>query len=244
MTTELELTTRRDLAACYRLVDDFAMSDTIYTHISARVPDQPNVILLNPYGLLFSEVKASNLIAIALDGALQHETPWPVNAAGFVIHGEIYNHRPDVQCVIHTHTTAGTAVSSLACGLLPISQPALQFHRRIGYHDYQGLATDLDECEQLVADLGPHQAMILRNHGLLTAGPSIAASFQTMYYLEKACRTQIEAMSCGRELVIPADAVCEATARQFESTGEEKEGVRLWRAQLRRLEAQGSDHAS
>jgi len=244
MTSPTEIATRRDLAACYRLIDRYGMSDTIYTHISARLPDRPEVILLNPYGLLFSEVTASNLVAVSLDGSLQQESQWRVNAAGFVIHSAIYEHRPDVQCVIHTHTTSGTAVSSLACGLLPISQPALQFHGRLAYHDYEGLATDFDECDRLVADLGPHAAMMLRNHGLLVAGPSIPAAFQAMYYLEKACRTQIEAMSCGRELVTPSETLCEATARQFESTGEVQEGARLWRALVRRLDVEGSDHAA
>jgi ribulose-5-phosphate 4-epimerase/fuculose-1-phosphate aldolase len=238
--TTAEAQTRSDLAACYRLVERFGMSDTIYTHISARLPDRPDVILLNPYGLMFDEVTASNLIAVDLEGEVQGKTAHPVNTAGFVIHSAIYAARPDVQCVIHSHTTAGMAVSALACGLLPISQPAMQFHRRIGYHDYEGLATDFDECERLVLDLGPHHAMILRNHGLLVACKSIPSAFEDMFYLEKACRTQIETLSCQRELVVPSEDVCEQTAQQYETVGVQQPGIRLWKALLRKLDAEGS----
>ena len=189
---------RVKLAACYRLIAHFRMTDLVYTHISARIPGTEH-FLLNPYGFLFEEVTASNLVRIDIDGRTVEDTPYRVNPAGFTIHSAIHRARPDVNCVLHTHTRAGIAVSCMREGLLPLSQIALQFYGRLAYHDYEGIALDLDERERLERDLGQRKAMILRNHGLLTAGER-AGSLQLMFYLERACEIQI-ACGCGRRPV-------------------------------------------
>ncbi|UUZ50632.1 class II aldolase/adducin family protein [Massilia sp. B-10] len=165
--TEQEL--RKDLVTCHQLVEYYGMGDTIYTHLSARLPDPANAFLTTPFGLLFDEIGPDDLIALDKNGRNLRKSPHAVNAAGFVIHSAIYNARPDVGCIIHTHTIAGVAVSALKEGLLPISQAALEFYNRISYHGYEGLATDFAECAHLVRDLGNNSAMILHNHGLLVA---------------------------------------------------------------------------
>jgi ribulose-5-phosphate 4-epimerase/fuculose-1-phosphate aldolase len=232
-TTE-ERAARIELAACYRLIAQFRMTDLIYTHISARIPGTEH-FLLNPYGFLFEEVSASNLVRIDIDGKIAEDTHYQVNPAGFTIHSAVHRARPDVNCVLHTHTRAGMAVACMREGLLPLSQFALQFHDRLAYHDYEGIALDLDERERLARDLGAHKAMILRNHGLLTAGASVPEAFSLMFYLERACEVQIAALSTGRELVHPATEVCEKTARQYEPD-DEPAGMREWRALLRQLD--------
>ena len=225
---------RIELAACYRLIAKFRMTDLVYTHISARVPGTEH-FLLNPYGFLFEEVTASNLVRIDIDGNIVEDTPHRVNPAGFTIHSAIHRARPDVLCVLHTHTRAGIAVSCMREGLLPLSQIALQFHGRIAYHDYEGIALDLDERERLARDLGDRKAMILRNHGLLTAGASVPEAFSLMFYLERACEIQIAALSTARELNMPAPETCEKVARQYDED-DEPCGVREWRALLRQLD--------
>ncbi|HVG81732.1 MAG TPA: class II aldolase/adducin family protein [Methylomirabilota bacterium] len=232
-TTE-ERAARVELAACYRLIAHFRMTDLVYTHISARVPGTEH-FLLNPYGLLFEEVTASNLVRIDIEGQIVEDTPYEVNPAGFTIHSAIHRARPDVNCVLHTHTRAGMAVSCMREGLLPLSQIALQFYGRLAYHDYEGIALDLDERERLERDLGQRKAMILRNHGLLTVGESVPEAFSLMFYLERACEIQIAALSTGRELIQPSPEVCEKTAQQHEG-GEEPAGVREWRALVRQLD--------
>jgi ribulose-5-phosphate 4-epimerase/fuculose-1-phosphate aldolase len=232
-TTE-ERTARIELAACYRLIAQFRMTDLVYTHISARIPETEH-FLLNPYGFLFEEVSASNLVRIDIDGQIVEDTPYQVNPAGFTIHSAIHRARPDVHCVLHTHTRAGIAVSCMREGLLPLSQIAMQFHGRLAYHDYEGIALDLDERERLARDLGALKSMILRNHGLLTAGASVPEAFSLMFYLERACEIQIAALSTGRELIQPAPEVCEKAARQYEQD-EEPAGTREWRALLRQLD--------
>ena len=164
-----EWQTRLDLAACYRLIDKYDMQDLIYNHITARIPGTPDHLLINLYGLLYKEITASSLVKIDLDGNILHkpDTDYGINKSGYVIHGAIHRARPEVACVLHTHTRAGMAVSAMKCGLLPLSQTAIRFSGHIGYHDYEGPAVDLDERVRLVADLGPHDAMIMRNHGLL-----------------------------------------------------------------------------
>lgn len=215
-----EWQTRVDLAACYRLVAHFGMDDSIYTHISARVPGRHDHFLLNPLGLRFEEITASSLVKIDMDGALVEPTEHEVNAAGFTIHSAVHAARPDVFCVLHTHTEPGIAISCLKEGLLPLNQWSLQFHNRIAYHDYEGIALDLDERERLVADLGPLKVMVLRNHGLLTAGFSIGEAFILMYNLNRSCVTQLAAQATGAELVIPSAAVCEKVAQQYEGSHE------------------------
>jgi ribulose-5-phosphate 4-epimerase/fuculose-1-phosphate aldolase len=208
-----EWQTRIDLAACYRLVALYGMTDLVYNHITARVPGSKHV-LINPYGMLYEEITASSLIKIDLDGntVLQPEHDYSVNAAGYVIHSAVHAARHDAECVIHTHTRAGTAVSALADGLLPLSQTAMRFAGYLAYHDYEGPAFNRGERARLVADLGSKNAMILRNHGLLVCAPSIAQAFNLIYWLEQACRIQIDILSCGRPLNMPTDNVVSGTA--------------------------------
>lgn len=216
---------REDLAAAYRLTAHFGMDDSIYTHISARVPGRHEQFLINPYGLLFKAVTASSLVRIDTAGRVLAPSarhgphgPYGVNPAGFTIHSAVHAARSDAACVMHTHTVAGVALSSLACGLQPCNQWALQFHERVVYHAYEGLALDPAERERLVADLGPRaQAMILRNHGLLTLGRSVAEAFILMLNLERACRVQLAIHASGQPIQALAPEICERTARQYES---------------------------
>ncbi|WP_119458515.1 class II aldolase/adducin family protein [Rhodospirillaceae bacterium SYSU D60014] len=239
--TPEEWALRVQLAACYRLVARFRMTDLIFTHISARLPGPEHRFLLNPYGLMFEEITASNLVVVDLEGQMLSANGHSVNPAGFVIHSAIHGAREDAQCVLHTHTRAGVAVSTLRCGLLPLNQFALQFYNRIAYHDYEGIALDLDERARLVADLGDKQVMILRNHGLLTVGRSIPEAFVLMFYLERSCEVQIAAQSTGTELILPSPEVCARTERQYNSSGVDdpgdEEGWALtWSALLRMLD--------
>lgn len=211
---------RRELAAVYRLVAHFRMTDLIFTHISARVPGPGHHFLINPYGLLFEEITASNLVKVDLSGRPVEETPHPVNPAGFVIHSAVHASRPDAHCVLHTHTKAGCAVAAQEDGLLPLNQISLEFYGRLGYHDYEGVALNLAEQRRLVADLADHPAMILRNHGLLTVGETPAQAFLRMYYLDKACEIQIAATAGGAKLVTPPPEICELTARQLSGEDE------------------------
>jgi ribulose-5-phosphate 4-epimerase/fuculose-1-phosphate aldolase len=185
--TPEEMAVRRDLAAAYQLCAHFGWDDLIYTHISARVPGPEHHFLVNPLGLGFDEITASNLIKIDLDGNVIGETigGYAPNAAGFVIHGGIHQVRADARCVMHLHTEAQMALSGLECGLLPLTQHAMRFHGRIGYHDYEGIALSKDERVRFIDDLGDHSVLILRNHGTLTVGETVAQAFVEMYYLEK-----------------------------------------------------------
>jgi ribulose-5-phosphate 4-epimerase/fuculose-1-phosphate aldolase len=227
---------RTDLAACYRLVAHFRMTDLIYTHISARVPGRKAHFLINPYGLLFEEITASSLVTVTLDGTLVDDpSGLGINPAGFVIHSAIHRARHDVSCVIHTHTAAGLAVAAQKKGLRPLTQHAMRFTGCLAYHDYEGVALDLPEQRRLVRDLGPRNAMILRNHGLLTCGASVADAFDLMYYLERACQAQVAAMAGGAALVVPEPAVARKVARQFGRPGRTAPG-NAWDALLRLLD--------
>jgi ribulose-5-phosphate 4-epimerase/fuculose-1-phosphate aldolase len=206
---------RRELAACYRLIAHFKMTDLIFTHISVRIPGPEHHFLINPYGLFFDEITASNLVKIGLDGHAVEPTPYSVNPAGFVIHSAIHGAREDAHCVLHTHTKAGCAIAAQKDGLLPVNQINLEFYGKVAYHDYEGIALDLDEQKRLVADLGTKPVMILRNHGLLTVGKDAQQAFLRMYYLEKACEIQLTAQAGGQPLVLPPKAVCEHAERQF-----------------------------
>ncbi len=181
--TSQEWEARVDLAACYRLIAHFGMSDLVYNHITCRVPGSHSEFLINPYGMMYEEITASSLIKIDLDGKvlLNGNETFGVNEAGYVIHSAIHRHRHDVDCVIHTHTRAGMAVSALACGLLPLAQTSMRF-ASVAYHEYEGVAVDLDEQERLVDDLGDNDVMILRNHGLLAVGKSVAEAINAMYF--------------------------------------------------------------
>lgn len=213
--TDEEWQLRRELAACFRLLAHFRMTDLIYTHVTVRLPGPGHQFLINPFGLLFEEITASSLLKLRLDGSVVEPGPHPVNLAGFVIHGAIHGAREDAHCVVHTHTRAGCAVAAQRDGLLPLNQMSLEFYGRVGYHDYEGIAYDLDEQQRLVRDLGDNTVMILRNHGLLTVGASVPAAFLRMYYLEKACDIQLAAQAGGAALILPPVEICARTERQF-----------------------------
>lgn len=228
---------RVDLAACYRLVALFEMNDLVYNHITARVPGEEGRFLINPYGYAYEEVTASSLIKIDFDGKVVHDsgTGYGVNHAGFVIHSAIHRARADVACVIHTHSPAGMAVSALQCGLLPLTQNAM-FFGEIGYHDYEGPAIDLDEQARLVRDLGNNAALILRNHGLITAGSTVCEAFVVMHWLEKSCQAQLMAMACNTALNMPADDVVKRTADRYKPGQRRRITEVEWPAMLRMLE--------
>jgi ribulose-5-phosphate 4-epimerase/fuculose-1-phosphate aldolase len=231
---------RVDLAACYRLLDQYRMTDLIYNHVTLRIPGTEHM-LINLYGMLYKEITASSLAKIDVEGNIiwKPDTDYDINVAGYVIHGAIHKARPDVSSVIHTHTRAGIAVSSMKCGLLPLNQTAIRFHNHIGYHDYEGPALDTRERESLVRDLGGHDAMILRSHGLLTCGATIQQAFNTMYQLEMSCQAQVDAMAGGGDLILPSDAVLERTAHLYQPGTRRPYGVLEWPAMLRLLEATG-----
>jgi ribulose-5-phosphate 4-epimerase/fuculose-1-phosphate aldolase len=231
---------RVDLAAAYRLVDLYGMSDLIANHISVRVPGEHDAFLINAYGLLYEEITASSLLKIDHEGNILAKPDfgsldYGVNRAGFVIHSAIHMARPDVDCVAHTHTPAGMAVSAMECGLLPLAQTSMRF-LQIAYHDFEGIADDVGERERLVADLGSHEAMILRNHGLLTTGASIPETFNAMHRLELSCKTQIAAMSCNTKLVDVPTQVVEATYLNYQPHVRRPFGVLDWPALLRKLD--------
>ena len=208
--SEEEWRVRVDLAACFRLVGQNGWNDSIYNHITARVPGTGH-ILINAFGLAFAELTASSLIKLDLDGNLLFaapDCPYVVNHP--VIHGAVHRARDDVHCVIHTHPRAGVAVSAMKCGLLPISQSSLGFDNAIGYHDLEGPALDHAEGPRMVRALAGHDALILRSHGLVTCGRSVAEAFRLMHHLEFACQIQVELMTSGAELVYPSDAAREA----------------------------------
>ncbi|MGR3495522.1 class II aldolase/adducin family protein [Citreimonas sp.] len=248
--TESIDTVRRDLAAAYRLIALHGMDDGIYTHISARLPDGANGekrFLLNPYGLSFDEVTAANLVTVDETGAVVDD-PYGagVNAAGFTIHSAVHMARHDAACVLHTHTVAGVAVSSVKEGLLPLNQWSAQFHDRIAFHDYEGIALDLAERERIVADLGEKQVMFLRNHGTLLLGRSVAEAVKLALNLERSCKAQVAALGMGLTPLVLPDDVAEHTARQYEAAydGMEQGGKPdpEWQAHLRRLDTVAPDY--
>ena len=236
-----EWQTRLDLAACYRLVDAYDMSDMASNHITARIPGGDDHVLINLYGLTYREITASSLVKIDLEGNIiwKPETDYDINKSGYVIHGAIHRARPDVASVLHTHTRAGMAVSAMDCGLLPLAQTSMRFPGHIGYHDYEGPSIELDERARLVRDLATHDAMILRNHGLLACGPTIPQAFNTMYQLELSCRSQVDAMAARTELCMPGENVLAHTAHLYQPATRRPYGVLEWPAMLRLLEAEG-----
>ncbi len=230
---------RCDLAACYRLIDSYGMTDLIYNHITLRIPGTEH-LLINLYGLLYGEITATSLAKIDVEGNIisKPDTEYGINKSGYVIHGAIHTARPDVAAVIHTHTRAGMAVSAMTCGLLPMSQTSMRFVGHIGYHGYEGPAVDLAERERIVADLGTHDALVMANHGLLTCGASIQQAFNTMYQLELSCRAQVDAMAARTELTLPDAEILEKTAHLYQPGTRRPYGVLEWHAMLRRLEAE------
>jgi ribulose-5-phosphate 4-epimerase/fuculose-1-phosphate aldolase len=227
---------RVDLAACYRIIAMYGWDDLVFTHISARVPGPDEDFLINPYGWLFEEITASSLVKVNLAGDIVLATDNVVNPAGFVIHSAIHAARHDVACVLHTHSKAGVAVSAQKNGLLPISQASLFPYATLAYHDYEGVALNDDEKPRLVADLGSNNALILRNHGLLTTGVTIADAFLMMYVLETACQTQILAQSGGSDLIQVSPAIVAGIQAQAEQVTRGLGGALVWPGLLRKLD--------
>lgn len=234
--SEEEWAVRVDLAACYRLIAMYGWDDLVFTHISARVPGPDEHFLINAYGMLFEEMTASSLVKVDLAGEKVLASPYPINPAGFVIHSAVHEARPDVGCVLHTHTKAGVAVSAQAEGLLPISQVSLFPFATLAYHDYEGIALNDEEKPRLVADLGNNNAFILRNHGLLTTGPTIPDAFLMMYVMETACQTQLMAQAAGGELIHVPQPIVEGIQAQTEMVLKGLGGQLAWPGLLRKLD--------
>tara|TARA_Y100001936_G_scaffold112144_1_gene110226 strand:+ start:2280 stop:3035 length:756 start_codon:yes stop_codon:yes gene_type:complete len=227
---------RIDLAALYRLVALYGWDDLVFTHISARVPGEDNHFLLNPYGLLFEEIKASDLVKIDLDGNIVSKTEHFVNAAGFTIHSAVHGNGQHNHAVIHTHSNDGVAVSAQEHGLLPISQTAMVIRNECAYHDYEGIALNHDERDRLLDDLGDKHCMILRNHGLLATGATCADAWLRLFFLERACTMQIKALSGGSKLNMVPDNVVELVTDQGQMASEQGIGNLAWPALMRKLD--------
>jgi ribulose-5-phosphate 4-epimerase/fuculose-1-phosphate aldolase len=229
---------RLDCACAYRLVRHFGMDDLVYNHISARIPGTDE-FLLNPFGLTYDEICASALVKVNLAGEVLWESEFPpglgyrFNPAGFVIHGAIHEAKPELHCVIHTHSLAGMAVASLKRGLLPMTQTAMRF-AKVAYHDYEGVVLEMDERKRLVANLGACEVMLLRNHGVLAVGRTVAQAFNNIYRIERACRAQLLAQSSGDEIVLPAQAIIEKTNHLYRADVRRPYGLLEWPA-MRRL---------
>ena len=233
-----EWQTRVDLAACYRLTELYGMTEMIANHISCRVPGTTDQFLINPYGMLYEEIDASCLIKVDVEGnTLFNATDYNVNLAGFVIHSAIHMAKHDMDCVAHTHTPAGMAVSAMECGLLPLAQTAMRF-LHVAYHDFEGIADDVDERARLVRDLGDHEAMILRNHGLLVVGRTVPSAFNVLWRMERACQVQVMALSCNTKLTYPPQNVLEETYDKMRPRIDRpaRNGDLAWPAYLRKLD--------
>jgi len=228
---------RVDLAALYRIVAHYGWDDLLFTHLSARVPGPEHHFLLNPFGLLFEEVTASSLVKVDVDGNKVMDNPYDINPAGFTIHSAVHMAREDAHCVMHLHTADGVAVSAQADGLLPVTQHAMQLGE-IAYHDYEGVALDLDERQRIVADLGDRQTMILRNHGTLAVGRSCADAFLAMFYLERACAMQVRALAGGAAINRPPQGSAAKAAEQSRVLFDGTVGPVAWAAVLRKLDRQ------
>ena len=249
LVTPEEWQLRCDLAACYRLVELYGMSDLVFTHISAKLPASvtggEEQFLINPYGLMFDEITASSLVKVDMACNKLHESPFPVNPAGFTIHSAVHAARPDVACVLHTHTRAGVAVSAQQAGVLPISQQSTFVLASLAYHDYEGVAFRPDEGPRLQKDLGTANFLVLRNHGLLTCGPSVADAFLAMYTFENACRIQIDALAGQRGMdgLTPVpQAIVDGTAQAMRVQTGGLGGAFVWPTMLRQLENHGAGY--
>ncbi|WP_044874847.1 class II aldolase/adducin family protein [Pseudomonas sp. LFM046] len=232
MNAQNEAILRRDLAAAYRLAALFDWDDTLYTHFSVRLPGVEPRFLINPFGLMFEEIRASDLIVVDMHGRVV-EGNADYNIAGFTIHSAVHMARADAHCVIHTHTLAGMAVAAADNGLAQLNQISAEFHQRVGYHTYEGIALDLGERERLVASLGDNIALILRHHGLLSVGASVADAFYVMYYLNKACEIQVAASSLRGIREMPNELSVHA-CEQFQAS--ERQRQLVWEAWLRKLD--------
>tara|TARA_Y100001970_G_scaffold199595_1_gene242808 strand:+ start:45129 stop:45872 length:744 start_codon:yes stop_codon:yes gene_type:complete len=229
---------RVDLAACYHLAHHFEMTDLIWNHITAKTSKQKETFLINKFGLRYDEITASNLLEIDLEGNIINGEG-DINYTGYVIHGAVHKARKEINCVMHTHTRAGLAISCLKDGLKPIFQDAAIFHNRVSYHDWQGMSTEIDECKDIAKNLDKNKVMILRNHGLLTCGETIAEAFILMYYLDKTCKNQLDTMSTGQQTIIPSNNIMEYAAGQYDDP-RFKLGVHEWPALLRLLDKKNS----
>ncbi len=229
---------RLDLAAAYRLCDGYGMSDMIYTHISARVPGEQGHFLINPNGMLFGEITASSLLKVSVDGDVIYkpDLPYGLHKAGFTIHSALYRARPDAMAAMHTHTIAGMAVSALKCGLLPLTQTATRFYGRIAYHEFRGPERDPSERELLQKSIGPLNYCILKNHGLLTLGESVAEAFIAMWGMERACQAQLAAMACNTELDMPSPEVIAKSCAMYDPEVSRRYGPLEWPGLLRKLD--------
>ena len=235
---------RVDLAAAYRLIDHYGWTDLIFTHLSARVPGPEHHFLINPYGMMFDEVTASNLVKIDLDGNIVMHNGYDVNPAGLCIHSAIHMSREDAQAVMHVHTDDGVAVAAMQDGLLPITQTAMVIHDEIAYHEYEGVALDLGERERLVKDIGDKKLMILRNHGTLAVGETVSACFLMLYNLERACSMQVRAMSSG-SFYQPSEKAIETSRKQGKMLMASGELDQLaWPALLRMLDRKDASFRS
>jgi ribulose-5-phosphate 4-epimerase/fuculose-1-phosphate aldolase len=234
--SEAEWQTRVNLAAAYRLVALFKWDDLVFTHISARVPGTDDQFLINPYGFMFEEITASSLVKVDLAGNKLEDSPHPVNPAGFTIHSAIHAARHDVECVLHTHTLNGIAVSAQKEGVLPLSQQSIFVLASLGYHDYEGVALRDDEKPRLVADLGDRNFLMLRNHGLLTVGKTIADAFQAMYLFEAVCTIQVRAMAGGVPLTHVDPRIIATAKQQAAQVTKGLGGSLIWPGLLRRLD--------
>jgi ribulose-5-phosphate 4-epimerase/fuculose-1-phosphate aldolase len=240
----MERSVREQLAGCYRLFARRAMDDLVYTHLSARVPGKPDRFVFIPFGMLFDEVTASNLMEVDLDGADVANTGAAVNPAGWIVHRTVYEAVPDARCVMHLHTIAGTAVSAQAAGLLPVNQFAITYHGQIAYHDYDGPGLRPEERRRFVAALGDRRMMFLRNHGTLTHGRTIAEAYTLMHYLERTCEIQVAAQAGGGALAVPPQAVIERTVATAQGTGDPRFGEIGFEALLRRLDREDPSYRS
>ncbi len=226
---------RVDLAATYRLIAQHGWDDLVFTHISARVPGREDHYLVNPFGLLFEEITASNLIKVNASGEILQDTDQTINRSGFAIHAAIHQERDDAGCVIHLHTDDGAAVAAQRDGLLPLTQHAMTLHGRVAYHDYEGIDMAVDERVRLVHDLGNNPVMILRNHGTLAVGQTCADAYMAIYYLERACTMQIRALAGGAKCAGPDEGTPELTAEQAEPLFSGPAGDLVWPSLMRKL---------
>ena len=229
-----EWSNRVNLAACYHLADYFQMSDIIWNHITSKTSKEKETFLINSFGLRYDEITASNLVEVTPEGKVINSDS-AINDTGYIIHGAIHQARKDITCVMHTHSRAGLAVSCLEEGLQPMIQDAAIFYNRVSYHDWEGMSTESEECERLSKSLGKNKVMILRNHGLLTCGNTIAEAFMLMYYLDRACKNQIDTLSTGMKINIPSDNIMEYAAGQYDDP-RFKVGTHEWPALLRLLD--------
>ena len=242
--SEEEWLQRVDLAACYRLVAMFGWDDLIFTHVSARLPGPEHHFLINPYGLMFSEITASSLVKVDLKGNKVVDSPYDINPAGFTIHSAVHAAREDANCVLHVHSINGVAVSAQQDGVLPLSQHSIFVLSSLAYHDYEGVALEEDEKPRLVGDLGTKRFLMLRNHGLLTVGRSVAEALVAMYFFETTCMIQVRAMSGGKPLRYISQHIVDGAPTQWEQVTRGAGGGLAWPALLRKLDRSDSSYRS